>query len=283
MSGVKTHTIRIWEQRYGILRPRRTDTNIRCYEDDDLQLLLHVALLNRHKIKISKIATMTRQEIADKVNAVSEVSMGFDAGLDVLTLSVVQMDEFRFMHVLDNYIQQLGFERAMLEVIFPFLEKLGLLWLTGSIKPVQENFVRQLIRNKLIAAIEREPPTSDRKAPKFLLYQPQGEQQELSILFLQYLLRSRKFRVVNIGYDRGLLDLKDAWQIHRPDYVFTVLSENFTREPVQPYLDKLAEAAPGSRLLLTGYRVVASPHLRMPASAMVVESLGDMIEILDGL
>lgn len=282
LSGIKSHTIRIWEQRYGVLRPKRTDTNIRYYEDGDLQLLLNIALLNRHGYKISKIAAMSREDIAEKVGSVSDIKIGLDAELDVLTLSVIEMDEYKFSRILDNHIEQLGFEDAMLEIIYPFMEKLSLLWLTGSVKPVQENFITQLIRNKLIAAIEKQPLSTDRKAPKFVLYLPRDEQQELSLLFMQFLIKRRGYQVINLGPNLALVDLKDACQIHHPDYVFTILSETFNREPIQRYLENLQNSAPESHLLLTGY-LVAAHTVKVPANSTILPSLDDAIEFLNDL
>ncbi len=282
LSGIKSHTIRIWEQRYGILHPKRTDTNIRFYEDEDLQRLLNVALLNRHGFRISKIAEMTKEDMAEQVSSVSNFKFDIDAQLDVLTLSVIEMDEIKFSRIFDNHVEQIGFEETMMEVVYPFMEKLSLLWLTGSIKPVQENFITQLIRNKLIAAIEREPLASDRKTTKFLLYLPKDEQQELSILFMQYLIKRRGYRVVNIGSNLALVDLKDACLIHQPDYVFTVLSETFSREPVQRYLANLQAAVPGSHLLLTGY-LMASQSASNLENATILPSLDDALTFLDKL
>ncbi len=282
LSGIKSHTIRIWEQRYGILQPKRTDTNIRFYEDDDLQRLLNVALLNRHGFRISKIAEMTKETMAEQVSTVSNFKFDIDAQLDVLTLSVIEMDELKFGRIFDNHVEQIGFEHTMMEVIYPFLEKLSLLWLTGSIKPVQENFITQLIRNKLIAAIEKEPVAADRNVTKFILYLPKDEQQELSILFMQYLIKRRGFRVVNLGANLALVDLKDACQIHQPEYVFTVLSETFNREPLQRYLSNLQAAVPNSHLLLTGYLMSAQPVAGLQ-NATVLPSLDDALDFLDSL
>lgn len=282
LSGIKSHTIRIWEQRYGILRPKRTDTNIRFYEDNDLQQLLNVALLNRHGFRISKIAGMSKEDIAEQVSQVSNFKFDMDAQLDVLTLSVIEMDEIKFARIFDNHVEQLGFERAMLEVVYPFMEKLSLLWLTGSIKPVQENFITQLIRNKLIVAIEKEPLVSDRKVPKFMLYLPKDEQQELSILFMQYLIKRRGYRVVNLGANLALVDLKDACQIHQPNYVFTVLSETFNGEPVQRYLSNLQTAAPDSHLLLTGYLMASQSFVNLE-NTTILPSLDEALIFLDTL
>ena len=170
----------------------------------------------------------------------------------------------------------------MLEVIYPFMEKLSLLWLTGSIKPVQENFITLLIRNKLIAAIEQEPITTNRSAKKFLLYLPKDEQQELSLLFMQYILKRRGFHAINLGPNMALVDLKDACQIQHPDYIFTILSETFNNEPLQRYLANLSEATEGSHLLLTGYLVASNPS-QNTTNTTVLPSLGDAIEFLSNL
>ena len=281
ISGIKSHTLRVWEQRYGILHPKRTPTNIRYYEDDDLQLILNIALLNRHGYKISKIAAMSKKDLVEKVNDVSEVKLGLDAELDVLTIAVIEMDEYKFSRILDNHIKQMGFEETMIEIVYPFMEKLSLLWLTGSIKPVQENFIALVIRNKLIAAIEDLAP-ADRDVDKFLLYLPKGEQQELSLLFMQYLVKKRGFQAINIGPNMAVVDLKDACAIHHPSYIFTILSETFNKEPVQRYLQNLSEARGDSQLLLTGY-LVASQSVQMPENTKVLPSLGDAIEFLDSL
>lgn len=272
----------MWEQRYGILQPKRTPTNIRYYEDEDLQLILNIAFLNRNGYKISKIAAMSKQDLMEKVSAVSDVQVGLDAELDVLTLSVIEMDEYKFTRILDSHIKHRGFERAMVEIVYPFLEKLSLLWLTGSIRPVQENFITLIIRNRLITAIEALPLTTNRDAKKFLLYLPKDEQQELSLLFMQYVIKSRGHRVVNLGPGMAIVDLKDACQILHPEYIFTILSENFNKEPVQRYLQNLATASNGTELLLTGY-LVASQHTQLPDKATFLPSLNDAIEFLENL
>lgn len=280
LSGIKAHTIRIWEQRYGIINPKRTPTNIRYYQDEDLKYLLNIALLNKNGFKISKIANMSRGEIGEKVAAISEINFEYGTQLDALTISMIEMDEYKFDRIVSTNIQQIGFERTMLEVIYPFLDKLGVLWLTGSINPVQENFISYLIRQKLIVAIDREPLIIHANAPKFLIYLPEGEHQELSLLFTHYLLKSRRQRVIYIGQDMSLADLTDAYQIHQPDYIYTMISESFSREPVQHYVDTLAETFPMSTILLSGYQVVAQ-NVKDTEQVKIMRSLEDMLEMLE--
>lgn len=284
LSGVKAHTLRIWEQRYGIIEPKRTDTNIRYYEDDDLKFILNVALLNRNGVKISKIAQMSRQDIADKVAAISggAHSQGEDQ-LDALTIAMIEMDEYKFDRIVVASINQIGFERSMLEVIYPFLEKLSILWLTGSISPVQENFISYLIRQKLIVAMDKEPlPLPGQYAPKFVVYLPQGERQELSILFMSYLLKARGMQVLYLGQDITISDLKDVYHIQRPDYIFTMITETFARESVQQYVDRLSNGFPDVQILLSGYQVVAQ-EVFPTANVTILKSLDQTIAFLSRL
>ncbi|MEO1438593.1 MAG: MerR family transcriptional regulator [Bacteroidota bacterium] len=233
LSGIKAHTIRIWESRYGVINPQRTKTNIRYYSDNDLKLLLNIALLRKNGIRIAKIASMSEEEVARKVAAISEVNFEHGTQLDALTISMIEMDEYKFDRIISTNIDQLGFERTMIEIVTPFLDKLSVLWLTGSINPAQEHFISCLIRQKIIAAIDREPISLGADSPKFLVFLPDGETQELSLLFLHYLLKVRKNRVIYLGQNIPFEDLKTVIQIHKPDYLYTMLSATFNKEPLQ--------------------------------------------------
>lgn len=280
LSGIKAHTIRVWEQRYNLIEPKRTETNIRYYQDEDLKFLLNIALLNKNGIRISKIAKMSREEISRKVASLSEIDFEYGTQLDALTISMIEMDESKFDRIISTNIQQLGFERTMLEVIYPFLDKLSLLWLTGSINPVQENFMSYLIRQKIIAAIDKEPLATGEGAKKFLIYLPEGERQELTLLFMHYLLKSRHHHVVYLGLDIGLGDLRDACAIHRPDYIFTMITETFAKESVQTYVDRLAGNFPDCQILLSGYQVVAQ-RVEAGNNTTILSSLDQMLTFIE--
>ena len=282
LSGVKAHTIRIWEQRYGIIEPGRTATNIRFYEDDDLKRLLNIALLNKNGIRISKIAKMSQEEIAERVAAISEIDFEFGTQLDALTLSMIEMDELKFDRIISTNIAQLGFENTMMEVIHPFLDKLSVLWLTGSINPVQESFISNLIRQKTIVAIDKLPFSKGPKSRKFVLYLPEGEKQELSLLFMHYLLKIRGHQVIYAGLDISLSDLADLRKVHNPDFVFTMISETFATESIHTYIKTLKDIFYDSTLLLSGYQVV-SQGVTSENNLLVMHSLDDMIEYLQKL
>ncbi|MEM8525418.1 MAG: MerR family transcriptional regulator [Bacteroidota bacterium] len=280
LSGIKAHTLRVWEQRYGIIEPKRTKTNIRYYQDEDLKKLLNIALLNKNGIKISKIAKMTNKEIMQKVAAISEINFEFDTQLDALTISMIEMDEYKFDRIIKMNLQKMGFERTMLEIILPFLDKLSLLWLTGSINPVQENFISYLIRQKVIVAIDNEPFALGEDVKKFMLYLPEGESQELSLLFLQYLLKSRRNQVIYLGKDISINDLRDAFLIHQPDYLYTIITETFVGDSVQKYITELMNTFKSCDILVSGYQVITN-NIKSDKNLTVLKSLDQTIQYID--
>ena len=148
LTGIKAHTIRIWEQRYGLITPARTETNIRYYTDENLRHLFNIALLNRNGLKISKLAQMSPDEIASQGAAIAQNNPNPNPQIDSLTLAMIDLNEAAFERVFLEYMGANGFERAMLELVYPFLDKLRLLWLTNSISPAHEKFVGQIIRRK---------------------------------------------------------------------------------------------------------------------------------------
>jgi DNA-binding transcriptional MerR regulator len=280
LTGIKAHTIRIWEQRYDIVNPKRTQTNIRYYTDEDLKQLLNIALLNKNGYKISKIATMRPNEINELVYKVSGTKENDqDIQLDTLTIAMIEMDEFKFEQVVSAYIRKYGFEQMVVDIIQPFLEKLGILWLTGSIKPAQEHFISYLIRRKVMVAIDQLAPVQNPNAPKWVLFLPEGEHQELTLLFMHYFLKSHGQKVIYLGLDIPSEDIEAVYQIHKPEFVFTILSEAFHKRSVDQFITQLAQYIPNSTLMLSGYHVM-SRNITLPANAKVLASMEDAIEFV---
>jgi DNA-binding transcriptional MerR regulator len=265
-----------------MVKPARTDTNIRYYTDENLRLLFNIALLNRHGYKISKLAKMTPEDISARVADIAENNGSQNAQIDALTLAMIDLDEATFDRIFSTYAMENGFERTMVELVYPFLEKLNVLWLTNSVSPAHEKFIGHLIRRKLMCAIDSEPAETSREAATFLLYLPDDESQELTLLFMHYLLCNRHQRVVYLGHRISLSDLEDASQPLRPDYVFTILQEPIPRQPIQGYLDAAAQVVNPSQLLLTGAQLYVNP-VKLPSNARVLNGLHDTIQFLDNL
>ncbi len=222
---------------------------------------------------------MSKTEIAHEVAEISEVRFDNDTQLDALTISMIEMDEYKFDKIISTNIDQLGFEKTMIDVINPFLDKLSVLWLTGSINPAQEHFISCLIRQKLIVAIDKLPFEQSEDANKYLVFLPEGEIHELSLLFLTYLLRERGNKVIYLGQNIPFDDLKAVYNIHQPEYICTMFSGSFTKEPVQDFIHRLTVSFPQTHILVSGYQVLAYP-IQLPERSTIIESFDHFIDLL---
>ncbi|QCR22918.1 MerR family transcriptional regulator [Pontibacter sp. SGAir0037] len=255
LSGIKAHTIRIWEQRYSILSPKRTDTNIRYYDDQDLKTILNVSFLNAKGIKISKIAQMESKQISQKVQELSEDSGQFSGHINLLISAMVDMDEEVFDKTISTATLQLGLRDTFLHVIYPFLNKIGVLWQTGNISPAHEHFVSNLVRQKIIVAIDGQVVRRQQGNPTYLLFLPEGELHELALLFMNYVIRSHHFQVIYLGQHLPFKDLEITYEHCRPAYMCTVLTSTPDRDQVQAYLDKLSNRFPEATIYICGAQV----------------------------
>lgn len=278
LSGIKAHTLRIWEQRYSLLNPKRTDTNIRYYDDEDLKLILNVALLNDNGFKISKIASMRMEEIREEVVKLTDRSLTHDDQIHALTISMIEMDEERFDKVLSGNIQKLGFEQTMLNIIYPFMSKIGVLWQTGAINPAQEHFISNLVRQKLIVAIDKQ--TSQEGGKKFLLFLPEGELHEISILFASYLIKSKGHRVIYLGQSTPNDDLLAVYKIHEPEYLVTIITTSPASEYVQDYINALSERFSKSKIIVSGYQVIGQ-DIKLPSNVLQMNYIRDIKQFLE--
>jgi len=269
LCGIKAHTLRIWEKRYGIIQPRRTDTNIRYYLDEDLQKILNISLLNRNGYKISKIAKMTDGEIKNIVSELSDVTLESEDNLDALMHAMLELDEFKFNKILDHNIAQKGFEVTMDEIVYPMMEKLSMMWLAGSIKGVHENFVANVIRRKTIVAIDQSSREYNADAAKCLIYLPENETHELSLLFLHFLLKDAGINVINLGAG-----------IPKAEFVFTIFNDSFSETPLQPYLNELSKHLEGCTILISGYQT-AIQNINVPYNVEVLQSLSDVKKFVE--
>ncbi|WP_026952597.1 MerR family transcriptional regulator [Algoriphagus mannitolivorans] len=278
LSGIKAHTLRIWEQRYDLLSPKRTDTNIRYYDDQDLKLILNVSLLNDNGYKISKIASMSMEEIRGEVLKLSEKSLTHDDQIHTLTICMIELDEERFEKILTTNIIKLGFEQTMLNIIYPFMTKIGVLWQTGAINPAQEHFISNLVRQKLIVAIDGQ--VGNYTGKKFLLFLPQGELHEISILFANYLIKSRGHKVIYLGQSTPQADLESVYNIHRPEFLLTVITNSPSSENVPEYINSLSAKFPESQILVSGHQVIGQ-DFTFPSNVRQMMYIRDIKDFLE--
>ncbi|SNS30884.1 DNA-binding transcriptional regulator, MerR family [Belliella buryatensis] len=278
LSGIKAHTLRIWEQRYSLLSPKRTDTNIRYYDDDDLKLILNVALLNDNGYKISKIAKMDITEIRQEVVKLTERTLTHDDQIHALTISMIEMEEERFDKVLSTNILKIGFEQTMLNIVYPFMSKIGVLWQTGAINPAQEHFISNLVRQKLIVAIDGQVYKGGGK--KFLLFLPEGELHEISLLFAAYLIKLKGHKVIYLGQSTPRADLELVYKMHKPDYLMTVITTAPGSDQVQDYIDNLASAYNEAEIILSGYQIIGQ-DLRFPKNVKTMNYIREIKEYIE--
>ncbi|HZX73967.1 MAG TPA: B12-binding domain-containing protein, partial [Cyclobacteriaceae bacterium] len=246
------HTIRIWEKRYHVIEPERTATNIRFYSDEDLKKIINVSLLNSHGHKISKIASLSNDQISAQINALSESKTQVDIPIDQLVVSMLDLDEEQFEKVLAQHILNHGFEKTITGIVYPFLEKIGVLWQTGSITPAHEHFITNLIRQKLITSIAGLPLPS-KNALCVTLFLPEGELHEMGLLFAHYLTRKSGFKTFYLGQSVPHDDLKKIQLVLRSRLLITSLTSTPAPQQLEHYLNTLSTDFPQSTILASGY------------------------------
>jgi DNA-binding transcriptional MerR regulator len=281
LSGIRAHTIRIWERRYNLFSPDRSDTNIRNYSDSDLRKILNISILSNHGYKISKIAGMPEMEINETVSGIS----GNDQNslIQELIGFMVILDEDQFTERLDEAIQAIGMEKTMLEIVYPFMEKIGILWMTGSISPAQEHFISNLIRQKLIAGIDKLKTKRNPDRPTFLLYLPEHELHEIGILLFHYVLSARKFNVIYLGQSVPYEDLASVSEVRPAQYVLTSVISPLYGVEINKYFETLCKDFPRKHIFASG--MYAVEHLQYKALNLTLITRGDQflasLEALD--
>lgn len=280
LSGIKAHTLRMWEQRYGIINPQRTETNIRYYGDQELRKLLNIAYLNQNGYKISKLAEFSADQAAEMVAQISDSNLEFPNQVNAMVIAMVNLDEERFEKIIATNTLQFGFERTMINIVYPFLIKIGVLWQTGSINPAHEHFISNLIRQKIIVAIDGQVTPLSPQAKRFALFLPEGELHELTLLFATYVLKSRHNKAIYLGQSLPLRDLVSVYDTFRPDYFLTVISSYPVKNELIKLIHEMVAMFPGVKILLSGYQVIKVKD-KLPPEVIVFEHLDDLIRFTD--
>lgn len=278
LSGIRAHTIRVWEQRYSFLNPQRTETNIRYYSNGELQKILNIALLNKCGYKISHINRMKESEIQEKILGLSQAEACQERIVNELIgcMADVRMDDFE--EVLDNYIRSKGIEKAVAKILFPFLERIGILWLTNHINPAQEHLVSNLIRQKLVVAIDSLRSTTQ-SAQKALLFLPEGEQHEIGLLYMHFLLKSHGVNVIYLGANVPMRDVAYVAGLKNPDFLYTHLTSVAQNFRLDKFLARFQKHLPDNNLIVSGM-VTQSYRKKLPPNCTFKRSLAEVNEFV---
>ena len=271
MSGIKAHTIRIWERRYKLIEPKRTPTNIRYYSDEDLKRILNISILSQNGFKISKIALLNEEQLKDRVVDLCIDTNNQNIQIESLIVSMLDMDDKKFSEVITNSIIKQGFESTVETLLFPFLEHIGTLWQAGSIFPAQEHFISNLIRQKLIVAIDSEMSKFKKTGHKIVFFLPEGELHELSLLFYSLIARKENFDVTYLGSSVPLSDLINIESLNSSDYFFTSFTTSLGNEKFTKTLNDLTTYFPGKKIFITGLRF-KEPKNKIPDGFKLITS-----------
>lgn len=279
LSGIKAHTLRIWEQRYGVLKPQRTESNIRYYSNEDLKKILNINILNNHGIKISKIIKLSDKEISQKVIELSQVNTAIDTQIDALMLAMIELDELRFEQVVTSSIVQNGFENTISKIIFPFLKKIGVMWQTGAVNPAQEHFISNLIRQKVIVGIDRLPYPTSKTAPRYMFFLPEGELHELSLLLYCYMAKARGAHTIYLGQSVPLDDIQKVFNVRKPQFVVSVFTFSFQIE-TEDYIKQLSKVLSESTILLSGFQLMEYKK-KLPSNIKIFKEPEDFAKMIE--
>lgn len=279
ITGIKAHTIRIWEKRYDVVSPKRTATNIRYYNDEDLLRLLNISTLNKHGFKISDIVSMSSGEMCEKIRDISRTATDFESQINNLIVAMIELNEEAFEKVLSSTILKIGFEKTVTQVLYPLLEKIGVLWQIGTINPAQEHFLTNLIRQKMIVAIDAqdEPLTSNAKT--FLLFLPEREWHELGLLFYTFLIKKSGHKVIYLGQNVPFRDVTEVVKIRQADYLLTYFVAAMPLKDIPDYVQELSKSLPEKKIFITGHQV-HEIDFKPPKNIIILNNTGEFKEYI---
>ncbi|HLV70913.1 MAG TPA: MerR family transcriptional regulator [Xanthomarina sp.] len=238
LTGVKAHTLRKWETRYNFLEPERTDTNIRYYSDKQLKKLMNIGILTRNGYRISKIDKMSDEEIHKHI-ATTLIESSEEDDISALIISALEMDEVTFDSILKEQIVKRGLLQTTTQIIYPFLNQIGVLWGINKVMPAQEHFVSNLIKKKMFAAIDVLPyPKED--APVILMFLTENEHHEIGLLLAYYMARDLGWKVYYLGQNVPTENIQQVIDIVKPNVMLSMFITP-TQESVKTKLDAILE------------------------------------------
>lgn len=275
LSGIKAHTLRMWETRYGLVLPHRKQSKHRYYTNDDLRRILRVSWLYHQGYKISHIASLDDAAIAGMIDKEVRSGVFFVEQMNDLLQASRDMNESLFEAAMQVTIFHLGVERAVVHVLFPFLEKIGLLWMNEELLPAQEHFSSMLIRNMLIRRINNIEPVKTNHRASILLFGPEEEYHEIPLLFTYYLLRQNGYPTIYLGTNVAESTIEDYCKVKNIVQIHYHQLTNFTRMDVQEYLEMWSYRFPQKQVVCSGPLVSYVQHA--PPNARCIKGLQELL------
>lgn len=279
LTGIKAHTIRIWEQRYDFFETKRTETNIRYYNDNDLCMFLNIATLLENGYKISKISKMDIEEIKHVVDKLKGDHYNLNVQVQMLSNAMLKMDDEEFDELLDGCIKDLGVETAVSDIIFPLLRKIGFMWQVGAINPAHEHFATHKIEQKLIEVTYLCKKQNKHKGKKYLLFLPPNENHEVGLLFAQYLLKSNGHQTLYLGQNLPYESIKEVNDYYEPDFAISVLTVVSKDDHVDVTINKLRDCLGKTPLILAGNLVMNTSHTE-DKNLVLIHNISEFTKII---
>jgi DNA-binding transcriptional MerR regulator len=277
LTNIKAHTIRTWEQRYGICSCKRKESKHRYYDGDDLKQILRIAWLYQNGHKISHIACLSAVEIKNRALGTGNSNSGYDIHINRLMESSIDLDSEAFDENLQEAINVFGFEKTILHIVFPFLNKLGLFWLTGHVIPAQEHFASSFISQKICIAIDQlQPKENIKTSRRVLLFTPMGEFHEIPLLFMSYLLKKNGIPFVYMGSAISIETLSFYCRHQSATELYFHLITNLTKCDIDSYLQKLADTFPDKQIFCSG--VACNASVRVPKNVKILMTDEELME-----
>lgn len=282
LSGIKAHTLRIWEKRYNLLEPERTDTNIRRYSLDSLRKLLNVTLLYNHGFKISKIASLNADEIPKLVRSIALKSNSEQVSINAFKLAMINFDYELFDSNYEEIQQHHDFEYIFMQIFMPLMKELGILWQTGAISPTHEHFITNLVKQKIYLQTERlqRDKAKNEDQPIFVLFLPENEIHELGILYLNFLILSKGYRTIFLGQSLQSSSLQTLYSYDTTFNFVSYLTVEPNKEEIMPFLKDFHKQLlenQKSKLILFGPQQVEIVKEELPEQIEMYRSVESFI------
>ena len=286
LSGVKAHTIRIWEKRYKLFNPKRTDTNIRLYDLESLKKLLNIIFLYNDGYKISKIASLSDLDIQMLIENKAKVHKE-DYALKAFKTAMFDFDELLFSKTYSNLAAHKSFREIFFDVFIPLLVEIGTLWQTGTIEPSHESFISELIKRKIIVNIEQEISSFEKTGDDlFILFLPYQEIHEIGLLYTNYEILAAGYKTVYLGANIPLNSLGKVLKVNGKvifiSYVTMQPEGMDIHDYINTYQTKIGDEK-SSELWLLGNKVQQVDTKRLPSNVQILQGLPGLLDELESL